>query len=394
MTTDIGIGTRVASRRKLAGLTQAQLAQLTHYSLSTVRAVEQGREPASPAFTAAMARALKVEPEELNGLPYRDTIDQGGPLEGLSDLRSILSEGQYVQPLEPESLDLLTVEMDAVDLVYRNDKGRQALARLPMLLRQMHGAVREARSDADRARAYTLLSAGYVTAERLCRRFGYMSLCTPAVDRLEWVASLADDPLYVAQAKVKRARVLMYLDATDVSESLVERGLDDVSGDGEAATAVRGYAHLAGAIAAARGRNPDLARDHIAEARKLAERVNGESELYGTLFGKGNVGIHACAVEMEAGDPARAARDGSALKLPARIAPPRAGHHWQDTARAWLLAGEPTKALGALSKARKAAPQQTRLHPSVRETLVGVAESERRRNDSLSNFATWVGLKL
>ncbi|RJQ89708.1 XRE family transcriptional regulator [Amycolatopsis panacis] len=390
----MGIGTRVASRRKLAGLTQAQLAQVTHYSLSTVRAVEQGREPASPAFTAAMARALKVDHEELTGAPFRDTIDQDGPLEGLSDLRSILSEGQYVRPLAPEPLDVLAAEMDAVNLVYRNDKGRQALARLPVLLRQMHGAVREAHSDADRARAYTLLSAGYVTVERLCRRFGFMSLCTPAVDRLEWVAGLADDPLYVAQAKVKRARVLMYLDATDESETLIESGLDDVAGDGEAPTAVRGYAHLCGAIAAARGRNPDLARDHIAEARKLAELVGGESEEYGTLFGKGNVGIHACAVEMESGDPARAARDGSALKLPVGIAPPRAGHHWQDTARAWLLAGEPAKALGALNRARKVAPQQTRLHPSVRETIIGVAEAERRRNDSLSNFATWVGLKI
>lgn len=394
MTTDIGIGTRVATRRKIAGLTQAQLAQKSNYSVHTVRAVEQGREPASPAFTAAMARALKVEPEDLTGTPYRDTIDEDGPLEGLAELRSILSEGQYVRAVEPEPLDVLAADMDAVNAVYRNDKGRQALARLPVLLRQMHGAVREAHSDGDRARAYTLLSAGYVTAERLCRRFGYMSLCTPSVDRLEWVASQADDPLYVAQAKVKRARVLMYLDATDVSKSLVEGGLDDVSGDDERALAVRGYAHLCGAIAAARGRNPDLARDHIAEARKLAEHVDGESDAYGTLFGKGNVGIHACAVEMEAGDPARAAREGSALKLPASIAPPRAGHHWQDTARAWLLAGEPGKALSALNKARKIAPQQTRLHPSVRETILGVAEAERRQTDSLANFANWVGVHL
>ncbi|WP_232376973.1 tetratricopeptide repeat protein [Amycolatopsis aidingensis] len=287
----------------------------------------------------------------------------------------------------------MATEMDAVNRVYRNDKGRQALARLPVLLRQLHGAVRDATTDTERGRLYSLLSAGYVTAERLCRRFGYMSLCTPAVDRLEWVAALADDPLYVAQAKVKRARVLMYLDATDVGLSLVEQGLDDITGDDEPAVAVRGYAHLCGAIAAARGRKPDTARAHIAEARNLAPRVNGESDAYGTLFGKGNVGIHACAVEMEAGDPGRAANDGSALRLPSGIAPPRAGHHWQDTARAWLLSGQPNKALDALNRARKVAPQQTRLHPSVRETLTGIAESERRRSDSLTSFAGWVGMR-
>lgn len=84
---------------------------------------------------------------------------------------------------------------------------------------------------------------------------------------------------------------------------------------------------------------PDLAREHIAETRAIAAHVDGESDAYGTLFGPANVGIHSCAVELEAGDPAAAAREGSALRLPAAIAPPRAGHHWQDTARAWLLSG-------------------------------------------------------
>lgn len=394
MADTVSIGSRVAANRKLIGLTQAQLAAQCNYSLSYVRAVEQGREPASPAFTAAAARVLRVEPEDLTGTPYRATIEEEGPLEGMTDLRAILAEGIYVQAAPPAPLSELAAEMDALNRTYRNDKGRQALQRLPILLRQLHGAVREAKTDTERAEAYSVLSHAYVTAERLCRRFGYMSLCTPAVDRLEWAASQAADPLYVAQAKVKRARVLMYLDATDVSLSLVEQGLSDVRGHDEPAIAVRGYSHLCGAIAAARGRKPDIARDHIAEARKLAGRVSGESDAYGTLFGVGNVGIHACAVELEAGDPGKAAREGSALRLPAGIAPPRAGHHWQDTARAWLLSGEPHKALESLNRARKVAPQQTRLHPAVRETLRGIAEAERRRSDTLASFAGWVGVRI
>ncbi|MFD8496234.1 helix-turn-helix domain-containing protein [Amycolatopsis sp. NPDC059657] len=390
----MSIGTRIATQRKLAGWSQVQLADRTNYALSTVKKVEQGREPASPALVATVARVLKVEPEELTGTPYTETIEADGPLEGLSDLRAVLTEGQYVQQVQPEPLDTLFAEMDAINKLYRNDKGRIALARLPILLRQAHGAVREAASDEDRGRAFSLLSAGYVTAERLFRRFGYMSLTTPAVDRLEWVGAQANDRLYAAQAKVKRARLLMYLGATDVSLSLVEQGLDDVTGDDEPAIAVRGYAHLAGAISAARGRRPDIARAHIAEARNLAKRVAGESDAYGTLFGVGNVGIHSCAVELEAGDPERAASEGMALKLPTGIAPPRAGHHWQDTARGWLLAGQPTHALDALNRARKVAPQQTRLHPSVRETLRGIAEAERRRNESLASFAGWVGMKI
>jgi hypothetical protein len=157
---------------------------------------------------------------------------------------------------------------------------------------------------------------------------------------------------------------------------------------------VRGYGHLCGAISAARGRRPDVARDHIREPRQLAGQFTHESDLYGTLFGPANVGIHAVAVEMESGDPDKAAAAGWTLRLPSEIAPPRAGHHWQDTARAWLLAGQPGKSLDSLNRARKVAPQQTRLHPSVRETLRGIAAAERRRTESLSSFAGWVGVKL
>ncbi|WP_245649440.1 helix-turn-helix domain-containing protein [Nocardia shimofusensis] len=358
-------GDRIAGLRKLAGLKQVQLAQRAKYSVSIVRAVEQNREPASPGFVAAVAAVLGVEPEYLTGAPYYDIIEEGGPLDGLAELRALLAEGPYVRGVEPPLLAELAAEMAAVDTAYRNDKGRLALARLPVLLRQLYGALHAA-SDDDRGKVASLLSAAYVTAERL----------------------------YSAQAKIKRARILMYHNGTDTGLALVENALDDVEGDSEAANAVRGYGHLCGAIVAARGCRPDTAAEHIEHARRIAPAMPGESDLYGTLFGPGNVGIHACAVALESGDPDRAAREGSALLLPAGIAPPRAGHHWQDVARAWVLVGQPDKALRALNAARAVAPQQTRLHPSVRETLHAVAAAERRRTDSLASFARWVNVKI
>lgn len=358
-----------------------------------VRAVEQNREPASPAFIAAVASVLGVEPEHLTGAPYYDIIEEDGPLDGLAELRAVLAEGPYVRAIEPPSLAELATDMAVVDTAYRNDKGRVALARLPVLLRQLYGALHASSGD-DRGKVFSLLSAAYVTAERLCRRFGFVNLAPTVLDRLEWAAAAADDPLYTAQAKIKRARILMYHNANDTGLQLVDDALDIIEGDDEAANAVRGYGHLCGAIVAARGLRPDTAAEHIEDARRLARAMPGESDLYGTLFGPGNVGIHACAVALESGDPDRAAREGSALVLPTEIAPPRAGHHWQDVARAWVLVGQPDKALRALGAARAVAPQQTRLHPSVRETLYAIASAERRRTDSLSNFASWIGVPL
>ncbi|WP_406229596.1 hypothetical protein [Nocardia sp. NBC_01009] len=57
-----------------------------------------------------------------------------------------------------------------------------------------------------------------------------------------------------------------------------------IEGDTQAANAVRGYGHLCGAIVAARGFQPGTAADHIAEARRLAPLMPGESDLYRTLW--------------------------------------------------------------------------------------------------------------
>ena len=65
------IGTRVAEERKLRGLTQRQLAERAHVSLSLLRKVEQGTVPASPAFTSATARALGVGPQNCWGSHIR-----------------------------------------------------------------------------------------------------------------------------------------------------------------------------------------------------------------------------------------------------------------------------------------------------------------------------------
>ncbi|WP_405168222.1 XRE family transcriptional regulator [Nocardia sp. NBC_01499] len=281
-----------------------------------------------------------------------------------------------------------------MDSAIRNDKTRLALAQLPILIRQIHGALRAARDDSERERLHSLLCSAYVAAEGACCRLGYLSLTTLVLDRLDSAATQTNDPLFKVRSLMKRARLLMSYDSTDSAMSLVEEGLGMISNDREPERVLRGYGHLRGAIVAARGRRLDLAQSHIREARLIARPMDRESDLYGTLFGPGNVEIHACSVELEAGDPGKAAREGSLLVLPKDIAAPRAGHHWQDTARAWLIVGQPDKALKSLTTARRIAPQQTKLHPDVRETLHGIAAAERRRSDSLGAFARWVGVTL
>ncbi|RJO71422.1 XRE family transcriptional regulator [Nocardia panacis] len=388
------VGQRIAAERKIAGLSQRQLADRAAYSLSMVKAVEQGREPASPGFISAAAKALRVDADRLQGTPYVETLEEGGPIEGLVELRAILAEGSFVLPTEPPAATELAASLAAAENALRRDKTRQALALLPLLIRQLHGAIHAARDDEQRVAAYRMLCAAYIVAEGACVRLGYSSMTALVLDRLDSAAQNANDPGYLVRSLMKRSRLLMAHDSTDVAMALVDRGLAMAAGGSDAELVLRGYGYLRGAIVSARGRRLDRANEYLTEARAIASPMRSESNLYTTDFGPGNVEIHACAVELEAGDPGKAARDGAALALPSDVPAPRAGHHWQDNARAWLMTGKPDKALIALNKARTVAPQQTRLHPSVRETVHGIAQAQRRQSDSLLGFATWLGAAL
>jgi len=69
----------------------------------------------------------------------------------------------------------------------------------------------------------------------------------------------------------------------------------------------------------------------------------------------------------------------------------RRGHHYIDLARGYVMAGDYAGGLQCLQLARRIAPQQTRHHPMVRETVLTIASARRGRED-LSLFASWLGV--
>ncbi|MGV9415380.1 helix-turn-helix transcriptional regulator [Nocardia sp. NPDC003693] len=382
------MGHRIAAERKIAGLSQAALARRADYSLSLVKAVEQGREPASSGFTSAIAKALRIRPEQLTGAPY----DDGKPLsDAVNGLSILLAEGRFARAVEPGTLAAIEADLDAARQLYRSDRTRRTIEVLPDIIRRLHGAVRELSGD-EQARAYSLLTSAYVLAEWSARRIGHMMLVLPALDLADVYAPLADDPNEGAFSGLARARVLTHFGESEVAETLVNSAIESAADD-QPGLVLAGYSHLAGAINDARKLNYRSAIDHIAAARDIAEHT-GETDLYNLSFGPLNVAIHEHEIELEAGDPNRAAIEGAKLTYSADAPPTRIGHHWQDNARAWLLSGKPDRALAALNKARAAAPQQTRLHPSVRETVHGIASAQRRQNESLLGFASWLGATL
>lgn len=82
----------------------------------------------------------------------------------------------------------------------------------------------------------------------------------------------------------------------------------------------------------------------------------------------------------------------STFTLPRSAPRERVGHHWIDLARGYLLHGDHQRALATLQRARRTTPQQTRYHPQVHETVGALARASKRRTDTLTNFAGWLGI--
>jgi hypothetical protein len=82
----------------------------------------------------------------------------------------------------------------------------------------------------------------------------------------------------------------------------------------------------------------------------------------------------------------------SACSSPGRCNENASGTITSISPRGYLWHDDRRGALSCLLTARKVAPQQTRYHPMVRETLHALARAETRATGSLRELANWVGI--
>ncbi len=387
---------RIAELRKIHGFTQQALAARANVSYSLLRKVERGERPASPSFIAAIARALGVSVLDLTEQPYgvRDahpTSEQAG----VPALRQALVEGD-----DPEldtslrSLDDLRAAVAEIKEFDRRSKYAEVVRALPDVLRHLHRSVLDL-SSGERPGAHDVLAAAYFYAVGALKQLGHLDLSHLADERARTAAARGDDPLRAAVAEWNHALILMFDGAYPAALRSVERAgaMVDLAPPTPAVPAVRGALHLRAAIIAARETNSDLAEAHLVAARSRAVSGPDEANVYGTKFGLPNVDIHDVAVPVELADGTTAVTRAADVTLPASAAPARVGHHWIDLSRAWLLHGDRQRALDSLQQARRIAPQLTRYHPQVHETVHILAARDARSTASLRNFAAWCGIR-
>ncbi len=397
------IGARIAVIRKTRGLTGRELAGRAHVSYSLLAKVESGAVPASPALIGAVARALRVDVPRITGQPYQEPAGgRAARLHGTVGAirRSVEAWDLPDETITPRPFEALAADVRRLSALGQAAKFTQIGTELPGLLDELGAAVHAA-SEADQGPLFGLLAEAYSGASAIANLLGYLDLRSQVVERIRQASERCGDPLRIQRVRWQRTGSLMALGAYGPALTLMEQVRTDLGDDLPAMTgpalSVYGSAHLRSAILAARSAKtsgPGSAQQawaHLDAARTVAERIGKDRNDYGLAFGPSNVAQHEVAVAVELEDGEGAVRRAHGVRLGPSVPSVRRGHHYIDLARGYAMVGDHAGSLRCLQQARRIAPQQTRHHPMVRETVLAVAAARRGRED-LSLFATWLGL--
>lgn len=389
-----GVGRRLADLRKLRGMTQHQLASAANFSESLVKKVEQGSVPPSAAFVAGAARALSVTPSHLYGTVERAAAEQPeAESAGIIELRRALDAFDDPHPDGgPLTLDFIDDRLTAVaGSIFRLRYGDAAYD-LAALLHHLYVLVNE--PEPDQARAYASLHDAYRLTATVAGRFRQGDLAAIASERHMQIAPLTGDPQRVAVSAFHRSTRLLQLGEYDAGLRVIDRARSnlDESPQGRGVAVQLG---LRGGVLSARAGDRDGADEQVREARALAEQYSPPAEPFLGLDATAiNILTHWIALPVEGGDGQATLARAEDLVLPDADRPERIGRLHVDLARAALLAGDRSATITHLNAAKAIDPHNTKRHPAVRETVLALADSDRRATDSLSSFASWAGIQL
>lgn len=396
------VGARIAVVRKTRGLTARELASRAHVSYSLLAKVESGAAPASPALIGAVARALRVDVPRITGQPYQEPRGDAARLHEMTEpiRRSVDTYDLPDESITPRPADQLAADVRRISALGMQAKYVQIGAELPGLLDELSAAVHAA-PEGERAPLFALLAEAYSGASAIASLLGYLDLRGRVLDRIRWASEQSGDMLRVQRVRWQRTASLMAVGAYDQGLTLMEQVRSDLGEDITAmdgpTLSVYGSAHLRSAILSARtartkgGGYAQQAWTHIDAARAVADRLAADRNDYGLAFGPSNVGQHEVSVAVELEDGPEALRRARQVRLAPTVPSVRRGHHYIDLARGYVMAGDHAGGLRCLQQARRIAPQQTRHHPMVRETVLAIAAARRGREE-LSLFAGWLGL--
>lgn len=380
------VGQRVRELRAWRGMNQIATAGLAGISSSYLSMIESGQRPVTRhAILEGLANALRVSPEELTGQPYvlPDPLS-GEAHAGIAAIEAALDAHDLGHDPggDPRPWPVLEQEVQHLNDVLRAEADYAGLGGvIPGLLAELHATyVREPERRRD---VLIGLVYAYRAAAGVTKCLGVRGLPMVAARLAQECAEELESPEWLGFGTFVRGYAAGSLDRPHQYD-LAVRTIDQLRPALDDANVLQaaGALHLnAALVCAARGEG-DRARDHVAEAAGLADRLPERTDNFGWLhFSADAAGIWRVSLGTELGEGAKVAEYARSVRPAVIEGKARRAAFLKDVGCA-LVSEKRTWVDGVrtLAEAERVAPQLIRHNPFVRDVVS--AQLHRARRDA------------
>jgi transcriptional regulator with XRE-family HTH domain len=398
------LGDRLARLRRLAGLTQEQVAEKSGVSVDVVRKLEQHRKHSARLPTLhALAKGLGVELISLVGDP------PAIPSNGEPDSPALVALRRAVMPslvpaapdasnLEARSLQTLRYDIaDGWSLYHSADFGTLG-PRLPQIIASARLLASAGTAD-QKAAGAAALGKALQLAGHLSIRLGKTDLALSALERAASAAAGSDNPLLAPMIHGSVAWAYQRQNRLDEAEALAVTSADQIErGSLNTAARVRVWGGLlmSAATSLARMGNYEQARDVMIAAGQGASRLallpppDNDGRML-SVFSPSSVRIERVRLAVQHGRPDEALRLAKGTRLSASTPPSWRAWLLLDVARAYTDTGDAENAVRTLHKLRRVAPLWMRQHTQA-VAIVTDLWAGSSRPPGLRSLADYLGI--
>ncbi|MGW6207514.1 helix-turn-helix domain-containing protein [Streptomyces sp. NPDC055089] len=370
------LGRTLRRLRRLASLTQEELAERSDVSVDVIRQLEQGRKHSARLPTLhALANGLGVELTTLLGDPpaVASTGENDGP-RFVAVRRAVMPTLWGPDPEVPEpdfSLERLREQIADGWTQYHAAEFDTVMKALPELISAARGVtVSDNHNDDDRRAGFACLGKALQLAGHVAVRMGKTDLALISLERAIDAAGQSSDPLLLPMIVNSTAWTYQRQGRLEDALSIALRTAEDMTGAGRSGTAdglkVWGALTMSAATSAARSGDYERAAAMMETAEKEAARVSklpdgGDNRMV-SVFSPSSVRIERVRLAVQYGHPHDALALAKGMRLSKDTPPSWRTWLLLDVARAHTDIGDAAGAVKTLESLRRVAPTWMQHH--------------------------------
>ncbi|MEW2316541.1 helix-turn-helix domain-containing protein [Streptomyces bauhiniae] len=364
------LGRTLRRLRRLASLTQEELADRSDVSADVIRQLEQGRKHSARLPTLhALANGLGVELTTLLGDPPAVSSGENDGPRFVAMRRAVMPVLWGPEPAPPTvdfSLARLREQIADGWTQYHSAEFDTVMKALPDLISDARTATASADED-DRKAGFAVLAKALQLAGHVAVRMGKTDLALTSLERAIGAAGQSGDPLLVPMIVNSVAWTYQRQGRLDDALSIALRAAADMGRTDTAdALKVWGALTMSAATSAARSGDYERAAAMMETAEKEAARVSklpeaGDNRMV-SVFSPSSVRIERVRLAVQYGHPQDALALAKGMRLSKDTPPSWRTWLLLDVARAHTDTGDATGAVKTLESLRRVAPTWMQHH--------------------------------